>query len=129
MTHILVHPQEVATYGIQATAHFGTIVDQLAVLTNMINDVVFEGEAAFQFRTETGTLITDFNKQINDSMVAMVTNVQNAVGNIQASMQGTRVVLTIPEPRMGPKPTDATPRTPRWTPMHWPASTSRGRSG
>ncbi len=98
MTHILVHPSEVVTYGITATNHFGEIVDQLQALTTMVDEVQFEGESAFQFRTDTNTLVKDFNTQIQAAMMAMVTNVQTAVGNIQSSMQGVPVTLDIPEP-------------------------------
>ncbi|MFK7918937.1 MAG: hypothetical protein AB8G14_12740 [Ilumatobacter sp.] len=98
MTIIKVHPAEVVTYGTNATARFGEIVDQLQALTTMVDEVQFEGESAFQFRTETNVLVKDFNTQIQSAMAAMVTNVQTAVGNIQSSMQGARVSLEIPPP-------------------------------
>lgn len=98
MTIIKVVPSEVAAYGRNATARFGEIVDQLQALSTMVDDVQFEGESASRFRTETNTLVADFNRQIHGAMTGMINNVQAAVGAIQSSMQGTPVTMEVPPP-------------------------------
>ena len=62
----------------------------------MVDQVQFEGESAFKFRTETNRIVADFNTQVHQAMEAMVNNVQIAVSNIQSSMQGARLTLDIP---------------------------------
>jgi hypothetical protein len=105
MTVIRVNPESVRSYGREAQSIFNEMHQSLVDMVNELVNVRFYGPNAVAFKTEIGRVSADFANRLHNDMSSMAEAVRRSTSNIQASLGGQPLALSIdPRPITPPVP-------------------------